>query len=97
MCWLAKSTAKVGSPNADLVCSPCLWWRYTGLDVDISMKPRPLSEGQTVKIRPQVKDYGGKTGTVVYEGREFGWRVVKVRFDDLPRPVAFTPDEVARD
>jgi hypothetical protein len=63
---------------------------------DITMKNKPLGIGQTVKIKPQVKEHGGKVGTVVYEGQELGWRVVKVKFDDLPHPVAFSPNEVDR-
>ena len=61
------------------------------------MKQKPLSEGQKVKIKPQIKEYGGKLGTVVCEGKELGWRVVKVKFDDLPHPVTFAVDEVERD
>jgi len=60
------------------------------------MKYRPLGMGQTVKIKPQVKEHSGKVGRVVYEGQELGWRVVKVKFDHLPQPVSFAPDEVAR-
>jgi hypothetical protein len=58
------------------------------------MKYKTLGIGRTVKIKPQVKEHGGKVGRVVYEGQELGWRVVKVKFDDLPRPVSFAPDEV---
>jgi len=60
------------------------------------MSRKPLSEGQIVRIRPQVKEHGGKVGTVVSEGEELGWRVVKVRFDGPPRSVtvAFSPNEV---
>ena len=60
------------------------------------MRKKPLGIGQPVKIKPQVKEHGGKLGTVVSEGRELGWNVVKVKFDDLPRPVVFSPDEVER-
>ena len=58
------------------------------------MKKRSFDKGQTVKIKPQVNEHGGKVGTVVYAGQELGWRVVKVKFDELPRPVSFTPDEL---
>jgi hypothetical protein len=60
----------------------------------LTMKYKPLGIGRTVKIKPQVKEHGGKVGRVVYEGQELGWRVVKVKFDDLPQPVSFTPAEV---
>ena len=60
------------------------------------MKQTPLGAGQTVKIKPLVKEHGGKLGTVVYQGQERGWPVVKVKFDDLPRPVTFSPEEVER-
>jgi hypothetical protein len=60
------------------------------------MKHKPLGVGQTVKIHPQVKEHGGKLGTVVFEGQELGWHVIKVKFGDLPRPVTFSPDEVAK-
>ena len=49
-----------------------------------------------MKIKPQVKEHGGKLGTVVYQGQERGWPVIKVKFDDLPRPVTFSPEEVER-
>jgi len=60
------------------------------------MSRKPLCVGQTVKIKPQVKQHGGKLGVVVFAGEELGWRVIKVKFDDLPRPVtvAFSPNEV---
>jgi len=51
--------------------------------VNITMKRKPLKMGQTVKIKPQVKGYGGQPGTVVCEGRQLGWRVVKVPELDL--------------
>ncbi len=60
------------------------------------MKHKPLEIGQAVKIKPQVKELGGKLGTVVFDGKELGWHVVKVKFDNLPRPVAFSPDEVEK-
>jgi hypothetical protein len=62
--------------------------------VGFTMKYKPLGIGRTVKIKPQVQGHGGKVGRVVYEGQELGWRVVKVKFDDLPQPVSFTPAEV---
>jgi len=58
------------------------------------MRQKRLGLGQTVKIKPQVEEYGGKLGTVVYERQELGWHVVKVKFDDLPHPVIFSPHEV---
>ncbi|MCX6904356.1 MAG: hypothetical protein NTW03_12935 [Verrucomicrobia bacterium] len=58
------------------------------------MRPHPLELGDRVKIKPLIKEYGGKLGTVVYEGKELGWHVVKVKFERLPRPVSFSPDEV---
>ncbi len=58
------------------------------------MKRKPLEVGQRVKIKPQVKEHGGKQGTVVFDGRELEWHVVKVKFDELPRPIPFSPDEV---
>jgi hypothetical protein len=61
------------------------------------MRPKSLRMGQTVKIKPQVKGYGCKVGAVVSEGQELGWRVVKVKFDDQPRPVTFAADEVETD
>jgi hypothetical protein len=64
--------------------------------VDMAMRQKPLRMGQTVNIKPQVKEYGGKVGTVVGEGQELGWRVVKVKFNDQPRPVTFAADEVER-
>jgi hypothetical protein len=57
---------------------------------------KPLGVWETVRIKPQVKEHGGKVGTVVYEGQVLGWPVVKVKFDGLPRPLAFSPDEVER-
>jgi len=59
-------------------------------------RQRRLGLFETVKIKPQVKEHGGKRGTVVYEGQEFGRPVVKVKFDDWPQPVIFSPDEVER-
>ena len=58
------------------------------------MKHKALGVGHTVKINPKVKEYGGKLGTVVYEGKKLGWYVVQVKFEKLPRPVSFSPDEV---
>jgi hypothetical protein len=58
------------------------------------MKEKQFSVGQTVRIKRRVKEHAGKLGTVVYDGQELGWRVVKVKFDDLPRPVGFSPNEV---
>lgn len=58
------------------------------------MKHQPLSVGQTVKIKPEVKEYGSRLGTVVWQGKELDWRVVKVRFDGVSRPVTFSPNEV---
>jgi hypothetical protein len=43
----------------------------------LTMKYKPLGIGHTVKIKPQVKEHGGKVGRVVYEGQELGWRVVR--------------------
>ncbi len=60
------------------------------------MKHKPLDLGQRVKIKPEVKEHGGKLGVVVFDGRELGWHVIKVKFEDLPRPISFSPDEVER-
>ena len=60
----------------------------------MKQKHKPLGEGRKVRIKPQIKEHGGKLGTVVCEARELGWPVVKVKFDDLPRAVTFSPDEV---
>ena len=57
---------------------------------------KPLGVGEKVMIKPQVREHGGKVGTVVSEGQELGWPVVKVKLDALPRPLAFSPDEVER-
>ena len=58
------------------------------------MKHKALGIGHQVKIKSRVEQHGGKVGRVVYEGQDLGWRVVKVKFDDRPQPVSFTPDEV---
>jgi hypothetical protein len=62
----------------------------------MSYRHKPVREGQTVKVNPQVKEHGGKLGVVVSKGQELGWPVVKVKFDDRPRPVTFSPDELER-
>jgi hypothetical protein len=88
-------------PPPQLSAVLCRWVVGMGLvghsaDITMTHRHKPFGVMETVKIKPQVNEHGGKLGTVVYEGREFGWPVVKVKFDGRPRPVVFSPEEVER-
>jgi hypothetical protein len=50
--------------------------------------------GRCVRIHEEVKDHGGKHGTIASTGRQLGYFVVNVMLERRDRPIGFSPGEV---
>jgi transcription antitermination factor NusG len=58
------------------------------------MFDKKFEPGQRVKIKPHVKPWGGKTGTVLETDVQLGYPVVSVKILGFPRSVTFAPEEL---